>query len=37
MNIYELIQTTSAVSGLVCLTLILLAGKKSLKSNCMFL
>jgi len=34
MNFPELMQTTGAVSGLVCLTYILLAAKKQLKSHC---
>ena len=37
MEAYEMIQTMSALSGLVCLTMVLLAGKKKLKSLCMFL
>ena len=34
MEAYEMIQTMSALSGLVCLTLVLLACKKELKSWC---
>lgn len=33
MELYEMIQTMSALSGLVCLTMVLLAGKKQLKSR----
>ena len=32
MELYEIVQTMSAVSGLICLTIALLAGKKMLKS-----
>ena len=32
MEAYEMIQMMSALSGLVCLTMVLLAGKKKLKS-----
>ena len=34
MEAYEIIQTMSAVSGLVCLTMALLACKKELKIWC---
>lgn len=33
MELYEMIQTMSALSGLVCLTMVLLSGKKQLKSR----
>lgn len=36
MEAYEMMQTLSALSGLVCLTMILLAGKKKLKSSCFY-
>ena len=34
MEIMEFIQTTGAVSGLLCLTIMLLCVKKQLKQNC---
>ena len=34
MEAYEMIQTMSALSGLVCLTMVLLACKKELKACC---
>lgn len=33
MEFFEMVQTMSALSGLVCLTLALLAGKRYLKSR----
>ena len=34
MEAYEMMQTLSALSGLVCLTMLLLAGKQNLKKQC---
>ena len=34
MKLYELLHTTSALSGLICLTMFLLTIKKQLKSGC---
>lgn len=34
MDFLQLVQTTGAVSGLICLTCLLLAAKKQLKTLC---
>ena len=34
MEFMELIQTTGAISGLICLTMVLFTTKKQLKKNC---
>lgn len=34
MNYMEIVNNMAAMSGLICLTLMLLAGKKYLKSIC---
>lgn len=34
MEAFQMFQTLSALSGLVCLTMLLLAGKQNLKKQC---